>query len=279
MIEKKIVVIYHGECKDGFGGALAAWLKLGDEADYIGVQHSNPPPEDLKGKEVYFIDFVYKEPVMLEIVAANKKTVALDHHITAKDILPLATEYVFDNEHSGSVIAWKYFHPGQPVPRLLSAIEDNDLWRFSFPDSKEIFMYMHTVEPDFESWKKVMDALEDETRGRSIVEKGAAILDFERKMVEGLIRTGAELVEFEGRKIYAVNSPVAASDIGNLLSKRHPPMAIIWAERDGRVTVSLRSDGSVDVAHLAQKYGGGGHKAAAGFSLSISEPKPWKIIR
>ncbi len=33
--------------------------------------------------------------------------------------------------------------------------------------------------------------------------------------------------------------------------------------------VSLRSDGSVDVAHIAAAYGGGGHATAAGYSVSL----------
>jgi phosphoesterase RecJ-like protein len=39
--------------------------------------------------------------------------------------------------------------------------------------------------------------------------------------------------------------------------------------------VSLRSDGSVDVAIIATKFGGGGHAGAAGFSVesSLSELK------
>jgi nanoRNase/pAp phosphatase (c-di-AMP/oligoRNAs hydrolase) len=278
MLQKDIIVIYHGECKDGFGGAFAAWMRFGDKAEYLGVQHRNPSPEDLKNKEVYFIDFVYKEPVMREIVTANKKVVALDHHISAKDILPIASEHVFDNDHSGSVIAWKYFHPEKPVPKMLLVIEDNDLWKFKVPKSREIFMYLQTVPWDFKEWKRLAVRLEKAETRKNIIEKGESILAFEKSMVDGLIRTSAELVEFEGRRIYAVNSPVAASDIGNLLSKKQPPMAIIWSERDGKVVVSLRSDGTVDVARLAEKYGGGGHAAAAGFSLSTGEPKPWKII-
>ncbi len=279
MLNKDIVVIYHGECKDGFGGAYVAWLKFGNKAEYIGVQHRDPPPEDLKGKEIYFIDFVYKEPVMREVVAKNAKVVALDHHISSKDILPIASEYVFDNDHSGSVIAWQYFYAEKAVPKLLSIIEDNDLWKFKVPKSREIFMYLQTVAWDFKEWKRLAKRLEKSETRKNIIEKGASILAFEKNMVESLVRGSAELVEFEGYKIYAVNSPVAASDIGHALSKKQPPIAIVWSERDGRVVVSLRSDGSVDVARLAEKYGGGGHKAAAGFSLSINEPKPWRIIR
>jgi phosphoesterase RecJ-like protein len=39
---------------------------------------------------------------------------------------------------------------------------------------------------------------------------------------------------------------------------------------NGRIKVSFRSVGSVDVAQLAAQFGGGGHKKAAGASLSGS---------
>jgi phosphoesterase RecJ-like protein len=39
---------------------------------------------------------------------------------------------------------------------------------------------------------------------------------------------------------------------------------------NGRVKVSFRSVGDVDVAQLAAQFGGGGHKKAAGASLSGS---------
>ena len=34
--------------------------------------------------------------------------------------------------------------------------------------------------------------------------------------------------------------------------------------------ISLRSDGSVDVAHIAARHGGGGHASAAGFSMEAT---------
>jgi phosphoesterase RecJ-like protein len=40
-----------------------------------------------------------------------------------------------------------------------------------------------------------------------------------------------------------------------------------------RFHVSLRSDGSVDVARIASDFGGGGHASAAGFSVDTSLPE------
>ena len=45
-----------------------------------------------------------------------------------------------------------------------------------------------------------------------------------------------------------------------------------------RFHVSLRSDGSVDVARIASGFGGGGHAGAAGFSMESSLPELKRII-
>lgn len=278
MPNKNTVVIYHGECRDGFGGVFAAWLKFGNKAEYIGVKHWGSPPEGLTGKEIYFIDFVYKPEVMRRIVADNKRVVVIDHHVTAKESVAIAHESLYKMENSGAVLAWQYFHPQKAVPKLLTYIEDNDLWRFKISKSKEIFMYLETVPWDFKIWKRLAARLEKTETRKNIIEKGAAILDFEQSMVRSLVDSNAELVEFEGYKVLAVNSPVAHSDIGHVLAKNHPPLGIIWSERDGKIKVSLRSDGTVDVSEIAKKYGGGGHKAAAAFSIDADKPKPWKLL-
>ncbi len=54
-----------------------------------------------------------------------------------------------------------------------------------------------------------------------------------------------------------------------IFNAQMPPIAIIWSRRGKKVIVSLRSDGSVDVAKIAQMYGGGGHAVAAGFSWEV----------
>jgi hypothetical protein len=58
--------------------------------------------------------------------------------------------------------------------------------------------------------------------------------------------------------------------VRNLLAEcralRAAPFAMGWYQRgDGRYAYSLRSRGDFDVSELAKKYGGGGHKNAAGF--------------
>ena len=60
MTEKQIIVLYHGDCPDGFGAAFAAWKKFKDAAEYVALSRSDTPPLELvKNKEVYLPDFTF----------------------------------------------------------------------------------------------------------------------------------------------------------------------------------------------------------------------------
>lgn len=87
----KSLVIYHANCADGFGAAFAAWLKLGDEAEYLPmdynqIKNANDLPS-VKGREVYILDFSLPLDIMLYILAESSKLVWLDHHISSQPLL------------------------------------------------------------------------------------------------------------------------------------------------------------------------------------------------
>lgn len=275
---KDIVVIYHGKCRDGFGGAWAAWKKFGDSANYYPAQRAQEPPE-IKNKEIYFIDFTYSPEITKKYISENKKIVIIDHHITAQEAVKLASENSFDINHSGAVLAWQYFFPGQAVPKLFQHIEDTDLWRFNLENTREIAAFLELYDFDFKLWDEFFAGMEDAEKRKKYIEEGKVVLRYEAVLLKDAVEDRAELVEFEGYKVLAVNYPhFLASDLGHVFVVKNPPMGIVWSEKKGMITVSLRSNGIVDVSAIAQKYGGGGHKAAAGFSFPANQPKPWKKI-
>jgi phosphoesterase RecJ-like protein len=56
-------------------------------------------------------------------------------------------------------------------------------------------------------------------------------------------------------------------------------VAALFVElKDGRIRCSLRSRGAVDVRQIAQKFGGGGHKMAAGTYLPAPLDNAKKLI-
>jgi len=90
------------------------------------------------------------------------------------------------------------------------------------------------------------------------------------KVIEDLVSRAKETA-FEGYKALIIETPVFHSEVGNALAQKLPPIGIVWVQKNGKISVSLRSDGTVDVSKLAEKYGGGGHKSASGFVLDTRE--------
>ena len=278
-ISKNTVILYHASCPDGFGAAYAAWKKFGDTADYLAVSHGNPPPEGLEGKDVYIVDFSYPKDILLELEAKVKKLVILDHHIGAKAAVESVREHIFDNDRSGAGITWSYFHPETPLPRLLTYIQDSDLWRHALPHGKEVGGYLGTVPFTFDAFDTVAAQMEDEVSFQNIITKGSAYSEYYNFICTHLTAL-AEEVRFDDYTILAVNAPrFFRSEIGHRLAKKKAPFGIVWYPREQFWHFSLRGDGSIDLSLLAQKYGGNGHRNAASFGVPINESLPFTFLK
>ncbi|MDD2657657.1 MAG: hypothetical protein PHD04_03305 [Candidatus Pacebacteria bacterium] len=281
MTDKPIVVLYHGKCPDGFGGAYAAWKKFGDSADYVAVDHGDAPPEGLEGKEVYLVDFSYETAEQMDaLIKTTKRFVVLDHHESAKAFVEQAPEHVYDGTRSGATIAWNYFHPETPLPRLMQYLEDGDLYHYALSETRDIFSYLLVLPFDFRSWDELALGLEDDAKRTEILKKAAAYTEFFETLAQSSVER-AKKVSFEGYEVYFVATHpniTMKSYVGHELYEKLPPFALIVTAHPNGFGVSIRGDGSVDVAKIAGKYGGGGHPGSAGFFIPNGSDMPWKEI-
>ncbi len=278
MASKNIAVLYHASCPDGFGGAYAAWKKFGSEAEYIPVYHGDPPP-NLAGKEVYIVDFSYPKEKLLELEREAKRLVVLDHHEGAQESVEVVKEHVYDAARSGTGIAWEYFHPGTPLPRLLAYIQDGDLWKWDRAHAKDVAGYVSSLKFEFELFDPIVQKADSEEGFAEIVSKGGAYREYYDYVCDKIIEQ-AEEVEFDGYRVYAVSSPrLFRSEVGNRLARMKGPLAIVWYPNHGTWHFSLRGDGTVDLAKIAQKHGGNGHPNAASFQLPFSAPLPFSFVK
>jgi len=286
----KPLCIYHGNCADGFSAAWAVWKKHGNNFDYYPGVYQQEPPE-VSGREVYLVDFSYKRPVLEEMARAAKCITVLDHHKSAQEDLAsyidnakmrmtldelqgicgleasLPIRARFDMDKSGAVLAWEYFHPGTHVPKLLLHVQDRDLWRFELPMTREIQASVFSYEYTFENWDMLANSF-DSFGHSNLAKEGAAI---ERKHFKDIkeFSKNAYREVIGGYDVPVVNCPYQwSSDMAGMLSENEP-FAACWWKTPGGKTYSLRSrEGGIDVSEIAKKYGGGGHKHAAGFSVS-----------
>ncbi len=280
---KEIVVIYHADCADGFGAAYAAWKKFGESASYIPSKTQTPPVGGLRDKELYILDYSYSKDVLEQLVADNKKVVVIDHHGSAQAAVESFPDNIFDLDHSGAVLAWQYFHPNAPTPELLQQVEDHDLWRFVVPDNQEFNAALRQIPRDFTTWEALIQDLSDEHYRDTFLKQGALLLQFENQLIERLLQF-KERVRFEGHEVFAINaSRIYRSVLGNKLAEENKrlgktPLGIVYYRYDGAVHISLRSKDDVDVAAIAVKYGGGGHKHAASLRAASLAELPFEFI-
>jgi nanoRNase/pAp phosphatase (c-di-AMP/oligoRNAs hydrolase) len=190
----------------------------------------------------------------------------------------MTDRYSFALDHSGAMLAWKYFHPDKAVPKLVRYVEDGDLWTKKMKNTPAVYAYMNLFDFSFRNFNKLAREFDKKTLEKKHIKVGKLLLTYEKKLIAKIVSLAAVPVEFFGIRALAVNSPVFASEIGEVLYNKKPPLAIIWYEREGQLKISLRSNGKVDVAKLAEKFGGGGHKAAAAFTIAANRGIPWKRL-
>lgn len=293
------LVIYHGNCADGFS---AAWvfhhLSVFDphkQFEFHAGVYNDPLPDGIDGRKVYLVDFSYFGKQMEELLRRARRVILIDHHKTAIDRLD---DYLlYDNfaaytdlERSGAMLAWdywfnaviqngkgnviaeikkeepRYHHP----PRLLDHIQDRDLWTFKLPDTRNINAGVFSYEYTFENWDRMMlggiTELLDLNRG------GAAIERKHHKDVAELVRICQRIVRIGNYEIPVASLPYTlASDGGHMMAneyKNGTMFAACYYDTATHRVFSLRStERGMDVSAVATEYEGGGHKHAAGFRV------------
>lgn len=257
------LVIYHAGCTDGFGAAYSAWKLLGDRADYHAAKYGEPPP-DVVGKNVVVLDFSYDNATTKRLMKEAKSFLVIDHHKSAMVELHDVSCTRFDMNHSGAMLAWKFFHPGKDAPRMIKFIEDRDLWKWEIPYSKEFAAAFDMVPFDFEEFDKYLD----DSAVDSAQERGAYILAYSKTVISKIAKHASSR-KIDGKEVLVVNSPHWMSEIGAALSPRCDYALIwFWDHETRQVKVSLRAHHEdSDVSEVAKRFGGGGHRKAAGFAL------------
>lgn len=276
------LVIFHADCYDGFTAAWAFWRwgPGGRGATYVPAKYGEEPPL-VRGRDVWILDFSYPRQTLVAMAADAERIRVFDHHETARGDLAGLPYCSFDMNRSGCGLVYDALNAMAPLPALaqfgprpwlIDTVEDRDLWRFALPGTREAMAWVSAQFPwTFERW----DALLDE--GLEVAARnGVGILRYIR--VYGEKARAEARLEFVGERVVpTINVPyLNCSEHIAALAQAFPDRAFAagyFRRADGRWQFSLRSVNGVDVAAVAAGYGGGGHKAAAGF---VVNRLPWE---
>ncbi len=262
------ICIYHGSCLDGYAAAWAVRRRYGDMLFWYGKYQGNPP--DVTGRDVIIVDFSYKRPVLLEMAAKAKSILVIDHHQTAEaDLvdLPDNVQCIFDMTQSGAVLTWKSLFPNEPVPAVFLNIQDRDLWQYKLSTTRAVCEALYSYPMEMLVWDDL--TLRDPA---GLAQEGSTLYRKQQQEVSNTLRKQARLMLIGDHVVQAMNAHAwVTSDVGHALAELYPFGATYYDDGCFR-NFSLRSSNEaygVDVSEIAKKYGGGGHKHAAGFKLPI----------
>jgi phosphoesterase RecJ-like protein len=305
---KILLTIHHRPDGDCIGSALAMrliLLSLGREVRII-APHRVPPTlafldphhiitalEDMTEEDVRYLQtadlfFVLDTSSWAQLGdmatpfrESSAKKIVLDHHVKGDDI---GAETFIDSsaEATGALVVQAADALGVPIsadiamPAFVAIATDTGWFRFSNVTAETFHVAEKLVksgaQPDAIYW----ELYEQESLGRirlvgRTLSKAETYLDGQFLLTwilrNDLNAAGARDSDSE--------------DIVNmLLQVRGSKMAVLLSElKDGSFKISLRSRCSVDCSVLAARFGGGGHKKAAGATLNFTlEQAKQKII-
>jgi len=276
----KRACIYHAGCPDGFGAAWAVWRAWGDVGRFVARGHEDPFDVSAHQEgQVVFVDIAPKNDLLCELAEVAAQVVVLDHHLSARDHyegdpsvanrLAEGNHFIhYDLEHSGAVLAWQHFHPDDETPELLCYVEDQDLWNWKLPHTQAVNAALGTYPHEFSVWDELSRRPVEE-----LVREGEPLLRGQQREVERAVKT-AHPIAIDTLRIEAVNSAQFRSHIGHELAKRAAfghPIGLVYKMTGRRVDASIYSIDETDVSVIARRFGGGGHRNASGFSVTLEK--------
>ena len=208
---------------------------------------------------------------------------------------------IHDNNKSGAMLAWEYFHPDTEVPMFIKHIDDYDRWQFKISGTKSFNKVLWSHAPwSFKQWN---DCFLPETLYHRLLNEGTAILRAHAQNVQAVVKGATRNCRIVPAVIDSVASykapwvwwhdeehgdtcgvnglaancpPHLTSDVGHELANQSGTFGLLWCmDKDNRCKCSLRSNGDYDVSAIAKAFCGGGHKNAAGFTVDIQTLLEW----
>ena len=268
-------IIYHKDCMDGISSAYIARNSLERNNVVVPIPLQYSGEDELfklnltKQDICYFVDFSLKRDKMLELAELVDRIVVIDHHKTAEAELvnlPENVEVNFNMNESGATLTWLYFYD-KPIPEIFEYIKDRDLWNWKLPYSREISEALaFLVKPnDINSFR------DNAFIGiPALKEIGSTLLKKKNQQVQSKLSKVQDLtlcdIEFK-----AINVTENISELGNeICIEYNKPALMYFITQDMKVICSLRSINELsDVSKVATIFGGGGHRNASGFTVSL----------
>ena len=271
-----MLCIYHIADHDGKGSG-AVVKSVFPEIELLGLNHDMEIPYDLieKHEKVVVCDFALPVEYMFKLSETIDFT-WIDHHASVIDKyeeeLAKGRNPIKGLRQVGKAaieLCWEYFYPSKEVPLGITLLAKNDLFDLSDPRVRPFEFAMQSFgvnTPDDKIWTELF---ENRLDIEEMIQDGQRILGWINVRNYRLVRSMAFESEIDGYKCICANMPQGYSSFYDSVENRdsYDVMINFYMNKNQKWNLSFYSSKkNVDVSKIAAKFGGGGHRGAAGAS-------------
>jgi uncharacterized protein len=297
VMSKNVFIVHHNDF-DGWCSAAIAYRALKDrepvliEANY----GSEPDMKQFEGQELYILDFSFDPKIIKDLISKDTRVIWIDHHKTAITKM-IDAGFIDKDDHSnwvpelegmiseekdqlaGCALTWFYFNDEfafqkDKLPEAIKLISAFDVWVKEDKERIDTFIAgLYTLDlqdPKSNDWDKLILNNTGHWVGKSpiseVLRAGKSIIQFRTKFAEEYCEKYAFEAKFEGYKVLACGLSNMGSFAFGERSQNYDFVMSFEFDGDKWCYGLYQGKAKVDLGKIAQKYGGGGHMGAAGFS-------------
>lgn len=231
-----------------------------------------------KDEKVYIVDYSIDPSMMEQLIAITHNIIWIDHHKSAiekyekyPNMMPAIGGLRIKEGVSASKLVWRYLGGNDDdIPVMVRIIDDWDIWKHEYPHTKP-FITAFNARSVYTDPKNTLfwTHMNDGNYIDRMITDGMTMIKFRDGWAEEVLNHVGFKCTIGGLRVFAVNIPHANSEYFKSLDKAeydafmpfyYDPNKMLW-------TYSMYSvSEGTDVGVICAKYGGGGHKNAAGFT-------------
>ena len=272
-----MICFHHNDADGRCAAYLVKTLTQNEDSRFVEMDYgklfdlSMIHPEEV----VYIVDYSITPLEMKRLLEITKNVIWIDHHKTAIDKFKDYPEPIPGLRVDGvaaCVLTYIFLSGGELIgdlnksvtPLFVRLIGDYDIWKFEYGDDTRAF-HAGLLSRDYTPSSTLWKFLEYDEECYNLVNDGYIIMNYKKAFAKEYLNSFSEKVMFDGYKALTVNIGNVSSDFFESASKDGYDLFISYVIDDGLWRISLRSPKDIDVSEIAKRYGGGGHRGAAGF--------------
>jgi oligoribonuclease NrnB/cAMP/cGMP phosphodiesterase (DHH superfamily) len=286
---------YHRDADGRCAGHLVNLWDCSPDKMFIGINYEDifPLHEIKKGERVYIVDFSISPDCMRQLLEITTDIIWIDHHKTAIDKYK---DFEWDipgiriNGVAGCMLTYIYLYHmlnkdgvknnfsyfySDYAPLYVKLIADYDVWNFEYGDDTRHFQMAFSAydfNPESPQWNDFNSPYKSNME-YFYINQGEIMMLWRDNWAKSFMKYGFH-VDLGGLKCFAANLGHCNSDYFKSVEGDYDAfIAFLYTGKSWRISMYANKP-DVDVSKVCAKYGGGGHKGAAGFHC---EELPFRI--